>query len=574
MNLKKNQKIRVVVGIDFGTSRSGFAYSFSFESQIKLYRDWSLQPSPYVKTLTDIFWDLSKKQLKSWGWEAPEDMGKIPTAKINDYVHCRKFKMLLYEGKEYYSDKERILVLDLIASYLKEIKNTAFKQITTNTTGLLKEEEILWCLTVPTIWTNENKDMMRKAAVKAGLISESSADSERLKLALEPEAAALYCLEEAGFSSISDVPQGTSFMVVDAGGGTVDISVHKVVSDGLDTIGLSSGGSCGSTNIDREFLKYVTNLIGKDIMDDFHTKFPSEFLKLFQDWERQKCSYDEKSIESNRVLKISIPNKLHRIISEKRSSIYNKLSQLQEGDDEYICLKREKIEEIFKPTLDSLILLVDKQFQELDRRSNKCDYIFLVGGFATSPFLQERVKQRYESKKVQKVVIPHDPGAAVVWGSVAYAKNPTRIRSRCSRLTYGIETRMPFEDGDKEDKKWVNELGKEYCDNRFDIFVKARKIVKVGEKVKRKYYPSEKNQTGVSIDVYSTPEEDVYYIDEDHVTLECRIVVDMSDTTDGWNRAVEVSMDFGDTEIQVEAKNVNTGKLYNHKILFGVYYEN
>ncbi len=570
-----NQDIQVVVGIDFGTSRSGFAYSFSVDSKIKLYTNWSFQPSPYVKTLTHILWNLSEKQLKAWGWEAQEKRIEFSAANKDDFVLCRRFKMLLHEGKQYYDKEKRILVLDLIASYLRKIKTTAIDHITSSTTGLLNEEEILWCLTVPTIWTNENKDTMRNAAVKAGLISESSADSERLKFALEPEAAALYCLYKEDLSSISDLRLETNFMVVDAGGGTVDITVHKVVSDGLDTIGQSRGDSCGSTNIDKEFFNHVKSLIPQKIMDKFQAEFPFEYLKMLHEWERQKCSYDEKSIESNRMLKIPIPNKLDRILSKNYPQIREKLSNLQDGDDENICLKHEKVKQIFKPTLDSLISLVDEQFQELDRRSEKCDYIFLVGGFATSPFLQKRVKQRYEYKKVQKVVVPHDPGAAVLWGSVAYAKNPTRIRSRCSRLTYGVGIRMPFKDGDKEDKKVWDELRKGYyCNDRFDIFVKARDIVKVGTKVKREYSPIEPDQTQISIPVYSTPREDVYYTDEHHVKLECEIVVDMPDTTGGVNRVVEVSMDFGDTEIQVEAKEKESDNLYNHKIYFRVYYEN
>ncbi|XP_052817995.1 amyloid-beta precursor protein-like [Mya arenaria] len=47
----------------------------------------------------------------------------------------------------------------------------------------IKEFDILYVITVPAIWNDGAKQFMREAAVKAGL------DSERIKLALEPEAA-------------------------------------------------------------------------------------------------------------------------------------------------------------------------------------------------------------------------------------------------------------------------------------------------------------------------------------------------------------------------------------------------
>jgi hypothetical protein len=48
------------------------------------------------------------------------------------------------------------------------------------------------CLTVPAMWTEASKQAMRRAAVKAGLVT--SLNSPHLKIILEPEAAALHAL--------------------------------------------------------------------------------------------------------------------------------------------------------------------------------------------------------------------------------------------------------------------------------------------------------------------------------------------------------------------------------------------
>lgn len=44
-------------------------------------------------------------------------------------------------------------------------------------------------------------------------------------------------------------------MVVDAGGGTVDITVHKVQGGKLKEVTVRNGGPCGSRDIDNKFFE-------------------------------------------------------------------------------------------------------------------------------------------------------------------------------------------------------------------------------------------------------------------------------------------------------------------------------
>ncbi len=64
----------------------------------------------------------------------------------------------------------------------------------------------------------------------------SEPEPDRLSLALEPESASLYCqemLKRGLVAPYCDNPSGPytphSYLLVDIGGGTVDISAHKVV---------------------------------------------------------------------------------------------------------------------------------------------------------------------------------------------------------------------------------------------------------------------------------------------------------------------------------------------------------
>ena len=67
---------------------------------------------------------------------------------------------------------------------------------------------------------------MRKAALRAGIIEELS--SANLLLCLEPEGASIQCRNDAEESLATQMTKGSVVMVLDCGGGTVDITVHKL----------------------------------------------------------------------------------------------------------------------------------------------------------------------------------------------------------------------------------------------------------------------------------------------------------------------------------------------------------
>lgn len=123
------------------------------------------------------------------------------------------------------------------------------------------DEDIRWVITVPAIWRSAAKQLMREAAYEAGLGYERL--PHQVLISLEPEAASLFCRqlkrhqlktekpaelqltpdslgkprplkpwnrsaqrESMYVDAVLDVCPGQRYMVVDCGGGTVDITVH------------------------------------------------------------------------------------------------------------------------------------------------------------------------------------------------------------------------------------------------------------------------------------------------------------------------------------------------------------
>lgn len=81
-------------------------------------------------------------------------------------------------------------------------------------------------------------------------------------------------------------------MVVDAGGGTIDITIHSAKQDGsLSEVHLPSGGNWGSTYINAEFVnlleelfdaEHLNSMIGTeywiDVMDSFEVFYYTKSL--------------------------------------------------------------------------------------------------------------------------------------------------------------------------------------------------------------------------------------------------------------------------------------------------------
>lgn len=237
------EQVRLVAAIDFGTHGTGFAWSFASERdrepvhrRINLFDDWEGQPTNYVKNLTAVLLDSAGEVLE-WGHQASRRF-QMESREHPEYEYAQGFKMgLLPEtGKAVRSASPAGATTSprrLITSYLKAFRRFALDRIIAG--SRVQENEILWVLTVPAIWQDRERQIMRDCAVEAGF----PAESERLLIAIEPEVAALYCRFDTGHSGVGAA--GDRFMVVDAGGGTVDITAYEKTEHGLTEIGYPSG---------------------------------------------------------------------------------------------------------------------------------------------------------------------------------------------------------------------------------------------------------------------------------------------------------------------------------------------
>jgi molecular chaperone DnaK (HSP70) len=405
----KNSAYKVVVGVSLEAQYAGYAYAFKDDKQIVKRNQWEGQPLPYSKNLLAILY-TSSLEVEAWGWEAKKKLTEKTLEGLDkDYIYESNFRMRLFEDGQI-KNASGLSANRLIVDYLRKLKELILQDLKNETANLVEDEQIFWCLTIPAIWDEANKQVMRKAAQAAGIVGSSKEEVDRLALVSEPEAAAIYCMEHEKLTS----QPGERLTIVDCGG-TVDITTHEFSKGGgLREIATGGGGPFGSTYIDKFFFEeFLPSKLDPDALEEFHDQEPLEFLEMMSDWERIKCSFTP----STKITYFPINPKFYKLLVRKYPDALKQLEESQYGEDTKIHIDSELMEQIFESVLSGLTQKIEEQFEKLGGYG--CDYIYLVGDFSTSPLLRKRVEDQF-GWRVKKVVMPVKPGAAIVEGAVSF----------------------------------------------------------------------------------------------------------------------------------------------------------
>lgn len=614
----------VVVAIDFGTTSSGYAYAFTKEPEcIHTMRRWE-GGDPGVsnqKTPTTILLTPDRK-FHSFGYAARDFYHDLDPSESKQWLYLEKFKMKLHTTANLSIDTDlqaangkRVKALDIFAYALAFFKEQALKELSDQTGGEFDNNDVRWVITVPAIWKMPAKQFMREAAYKSGLVSREN--PEQLIIALEPEAASIYCRKlrlhqmvdlgsqttQNGFSPTenvgsgmtqakehvrrnrqsrtflvenvigelwSELEEGDRYVVVDCGGGTVDLTVHQIrLPEGhLKELYKASGGPYGSIGIDYEFEKLLCQIFGQDFIDQFKIKRPAAWVDLMIAFESRKRAA---APDRTNPLNINLPFSFidyykkfrgHSVEHALRKSNVDFVKWSSQG---MLRMNPDAMNSLFKPTIDHIIQHLTELFDKPEVSDIK--FLFLVGGFAESPLLQQAVQNMLQGRS--RIIIPHDVGLTILKGAVLFGLDPSIIKVRRSPLTYGVGVLNRFVEGKHPPEKLLVKDGTRWCTDVFDTFISADQSVALGEMVKRSYTPAKPSQQVIVIHVYCSEKENVGFISEHGVKKCGTLRLDVSGTeSTAPRREIQTLMQFGDTEIRAMAVDVSTGRTVKASIDF------
>ncbi|XP_027863565.1 heat shock 70 kDa protein 12A isoform X2 [Xiphophorus couchianus] len=614
----------VVVAIDFGTTSSGYAYAFTKEPEcIHTMRRWE-GGDPGVsnqKTPTTILLTPDRK-FHSFGYAARDFYHDLDPSESKHWLYLEKFKMKLHTTANLSIDTEihaangkRVKALDIFAYALAFFKEQALKELSDQTGSEFDNSNVRWVITVPAIWKMPAKQFMREAAYKSALVSREN--PEQLIIALEPEAASIYCRKlrlhqmvdlgtqttQNGFSPNdnvgsgmtqakeharrnrqsrtflvenvigelwSELEEGDRYVVMDCGGGTVDLTVHQIrLPEGhLKELYKASGGPYGSIGVDYEFEKLLCKIFGQDFIDQFKIKRPAAWVDLMIAFESRKRAA---APERTNPLNINLPFSFidyykkfrgHSVDHALRKSNVDFVKWSSQG---MLRMSPDAMNTLFKPTIDHIIQHLTELFEKPEVSDIK--FLFLVGGFAESALLQQAVQNMLQGRS--RIIIPHDVGLTILKGAVLFGLDPSVIKVRRSPLTYGVGVLNRFVEGKHPPEKLLIKDGTRWCTDVFDTFIAADQSVALGEMVKRSYTPAKPSQQVIVIHVYCSEKERAGFISEPGVRKCGTLRLDVSGTeSSAPRREIQTLMQFGDTEIRAMAIDVSTGRTVKASIDF------
>ncbi|XP_031433644.1 heat shock 70 kDa protein 12A-like [Clupea harengus] len=545
-----------VVAIDFGTAYSGYCFCVRSNPSVIKNPHWGRSKGfDTLKTPTCILFDEYGEFLK-FGYDALMAYKTMGQNKKRFFNH---FKMQLYNK----SISRNMMISDsggrsmeamkVFSESLRYLKDHALNMISNHTNGrTFSASNVTWVLTVPAIWNPAAKQFMREAAIQGGLVTET--DSSKLIIALEPEAASVWCkqLPSDGFISegldnnILEQNTETQYIVVDCGGGTVDITVHEVLDKGLlKELHRASGNDMGGGSVDAKFKNLLRDTFGHVLWDEYEKANPSEVQKMMFEFTTFKCCNEKEEVF------IACHYNLTELLKEKQD-IFRFFRGVQgvSWSDGVINISYSKLETLFRESVDKIVQDIRAILlkPEID-----IDYILLVGGYASCSILQDEVKRQFGRQC--RILCPVDAQLAVAKGAVLFGVNPKIVASRVSALTYGTDIAPPFDPKKhKVQKRRVNKTNDYvYCDDVFRRFVQKGQSVVCDQTVEFTFTPVDSNQTNMSFQFYGTEEPDAMYVDEPGMKNIGQFIVNMPDIRNGRNRDVKLEVSFGLTEIQATA---------------------
>ncbi|KAA1466844.1 actin-like ATPase domain-containing protein [Dentipellis sp. KUC8613] len=515
---------KMSVSIDFGTTFSGVAYGSSriAAGKVQQILHWPGSLETFRKVPTCLLYD-EQGQVMAWGLEA-KNASPMPNC-----TKCEWFKLFL----EPHALRDESAVdprlprlppgkrpLDVIVDFLYCLWEYAKEQITREIGAVADLDSADVWLTVPAAWDAKGCDLMREAAINAGLVHSSRAGDhawrERLRIITEPEAAAVHC---AHLTDLHKLKPSQTFMICDAGGGTVDLAVYKIIGQmaNLEIAEMSarSGANCGSLFLDLRFRELVRTLLAEH---PAHLDAASLAYFMHSFSETDKLAYmgesDDENMFNFTCFNVEDPDDASVGLINGELSIPGNL------------LRRE----VFDPVVNQVLELIEGQMAKIDQR---IDALLLVGGFSGSEYLYKRVEEQFGAR-IKVIARPSDADTATARGAAQYglARRPL-VSSVVAPRSYIMKVKLPAEQEDLMKRPayiTTNNAGVPICENRLQYLVAKGAILRKGQKMRTKFCKfSQSSQDRIFVATLYTSESDkiMRYTDEGETMELCKWTVDL-----------------------------------------------
>ncbi|KAL2060285.1 hypothetical protein VTL71DRAFT_9680 [Oculimacula yallundae] len=440
-----DEKTYISIGIDLGTTFSGVAWALSTSPKdISIISSWPahLPANSCQHKVPSVLTYDKGGNVASWGYKLDSTKHYIEWFKLG--LSKEATRKIAADQPEKYERLQAILrhkqksAVDVVADFLRCLWTHATKEIQRSVVrGVWDNVDLKIVLTVPAIWDHDAQHLTRSAAEMAGLLERSNTT---LELIGEPEAAALSVFDEMKRErQRRKLREEETFVVCDAGGGTVDLISYAI--EDLRPLKLcmsteSTGDFCGATFVDGSFLRHIRTMMS---VEDFSKLDERQQRKMTNDWECAKRQFRLDSPEDERWY-IDVPGYLGKEIqtpngaednlpagfSPSQISLRTPLDEVLRisspsalslrTDPGAIVLETHHMHAIFNESCSKIKSLVADQVLAITKREGKRPTaILLVGGYGENVFLKQALECEFPDIEIQQ---PLKAWAAICRGAV------------------------------------------------------------------------------------------------------------------------------------------------------------
>lgn len=195
---------------------------------------------------------------------------------------------------------------------------------------------------------------------------------------------------------------------------------------------------------------------------------------------------------------------------------------------------------------------------------SELQYVYLVGGFSSSPLVQSVARNELEGDGCCVVVGTLRPDVAIVRGAVLFANNTDVFNLRKARLTYGVRSTSPY---DSEDLEHVRRRLPGRPLNRYgmEIIDSFSRHIEVGDDVPlngacemQRYAPLSATQSELTVKILGSHKRGILFPDSGISFIMGEVTVPLDMTQTFADRGILVQFIFGGTEFSVNCFHVKT----------------
>ncbi|KAH8117904.1 hypothetical protein DFH11DRAFT_865015 [Phellopilus nigrolimitatus] len=433
----KGSQLGIVIGIDVGTTFSGVSYAILRPGQVPdvlPVTRFSGGSTDVHKIPSVIFYD-DKLAIKAIGPSTTVD-SVLEDAEDHGWFKSRHFKMHLRprgmalktngldigdlppgkSAEEVMGDFLHYLFVET-ASYIQESHADGadlWSQV---------KDRVNFVLGHPNGWTGREQQRYRNSAILGGLIPDAVEGRKRVKFVTEGEASALACL--SGGLSPGCLEVGFRFVIADAGGGTLDISSYEVTKPSPMELRQCAPSDCrfaGSVFVDRNGLELLKRKLRNSSYD-----YDEVLEGLINDEFERKTKREFAGDTEYGLLKVGD----RRVMDDNLG--------IRGG---FLRLNRDELSECFSMSVTEALDSIRSQIAVI-RRNKEAISVWLVGGFASSPYLLKRLNDSLEPEGVSIQRPDTSLEKAVANGAVLHFLDKW-VTSRVCPASYGSTCLIPF----------------------------------------------------------------------------------------------------------------------------------